>query len=328
MLIAEAKTADEVEDESSAPAVELTKKDAKELTALAGELKEGKRTIADINAARFIHLLPDALGCSRVDALGLVAKQVRDGSEEMKESADSEIVDLLWEKHGADPGVLNNLALEYLAQKTNLVHDAAAKITFDDPVKEMEKLVGIGRTKSFNALSVALGSSSQEVDEALAKPNVWMGDTASSAYVYLANLIHLRFNAVGRKDWTTDVKTLQDMIEADPEAKKIATESMGGELNYAELSDQQEIIQEAFNVKDWSKNPEHAAYLLRLNPYEARSLVASEIKKSPQATTMLLWKTYNPQYNTWIPFAAIGVAAIIALAIFGHKAKKWADMNA
>ena len=231
-------------------------------------------------------------------------------------------------KHGTDSGVLNNLALEYLAQKTNLVHDAAAKITFDDPVGEMEKLVGIGRTKSFSALSVALGASSQEVEEALAKPDVWMGDSSSSAYVYLANLIHLRFNAVGRKDWTADVETLKEMIESDPEATKIATESMEGELNFIELSDQQEIIQKAFDAKDWSKNPEHAAYLLRLNPYEAKSLVASELKKSPQATTLLLWKTYNPQYNTWIPFAAIGVVAILALAVFGHKAKKWADMNA
>ncbi len=44
--------------------------------------------------------------------------------------------------------------------------------------------------------------------------------------------------------------------------------------------------------------------------------------------TQLLWDTYQPQFAVWIPFAVIGVAAIIALAIFGQMAKKWSDMNA
>ncbi|RJP79694.1 MAG: MFS transporter [Candidatus Zixiibacteriota bacterium] len=44
--------------------------------------------------------------------------------------------------------------------------------------------------------------------------------------------------------------------------------------------------------------------------------------------TNLLWNTYHPQFYVWIPFAAIGVVAIIALVIFSQMAKKWADMNA
>ncbi|MBW2458196.1 MAG: MFS transporter, partial [Deltaproteobacteria bacterium] len=44
--------------------------------------------------------------------------------------------------------------------------------------------------------------------------------------------------------------------------------------------------------------------------------------------TKLLWETYQPQYAVWLPFAAIGVVAIIALGIFGQKAKRWKDMNA
>jgi len=44
--------------------------------------------------------------------------------------------------------------------------------------------------------------------------------------------------------------------------------------------------------------------------------------------TQLLWDTYSPQYAVWLPFAAIGVVAIIALAIFGQMAKRWSDMNA
>ncbi len=44
--------------------------------------------------------------------------------------------------------------------------------------------------------------------------------------------------------------------------------------------------------------------------------------------TKLLWDTYHPQYYVWIPFAAIGVLAAIALAIYGRLAMRWADMNA
>ncbi|MEP0846389.1 MAG: MFS transporter [Phycisphaerae bacterium] len=46
------------------------------------------------------------------------------------------------------------------------------------------------------------------------------------------------------------------------------------------------------------------------------------------AATQLLWDTYSPQYYVWIPFAAIGVVAAVALAIFGQMAKRWKDMNA
>jgi hypothetical protein len=46
-----------------------------------------------------------------------------------------------------------------------------------------------------------------------------------------------------------------------------------------------------------------------------------------QQATALLWQTYHPQL-IWLPFAAIGVVAAIALAIFGQLAKRWRDMNA
>jgi hypothetical protein len=65
-----------------------------------------------------------------------------------------------------------------------------------------------------------------------------------------------------------------------------------------------------------------------MNPFEARALVAAEVNLSSLSTTQLLWDDYHPQYKVWIPFAAIGFMAMIALAIFGQMAKKWADMNA
>jgi MFS family permease len=44
--------------------------------------------------------------------------------------------------------------------------------------------------------------------------------------------------------------------------------------------------------------------------------------------TKLLWDTYSPQFYVWIPFAAIGMAAIVALVIFSQMAKRWSDMDA
>ena len=44
--------------------------------------------------------------------------------------------------------------------------------------------------------------------------------------------------------------------------------------------------------------------------------------------TETLWTTYSPQYNVWLPFAGIGVAAIIALVIFARLARRWQDMDA
>ncbi len=48
----------------------------------------------------------------------------------------------------------------------------------------------------------------------------------------------------------------------------------------------------------------------------------------PRAATQLLWDTYDPQVWVWVPFAAVGVLATVALWIFGRMAKKWSDMNA
>ena len=68
--------------------------------------------------------------------------------------------------------------------------------------------------------------------------------------------------------------------------------------------------------------------LLQLNPNEARALAAVEVGDSAKSATSILWDTYSPQYRVWLPFAAIGIIAIIALAIFGNMAKRWKDMNA
>ncbi|MCU0979936.1 MAG: MFS transporter [Pirellulaceae bacterium] len=46
------------------------------------------------------------------------------------------------------------------------------------------------------------------------------------------------------------------------------------------------------------------------------------------AATQLLWDTYDPHLGVWLPFAAIGIVAAVALWVFGHMARRWSDMNA
>ncbi len=48
----------------------------------------------------------------------------------------------------------------------------------------------------------------------------------------------------------------------------------------------------------------------------------------PVQATRLLWDTYDPHLKVWLPFAAIGVAAIIALVFFARAARRWRDMDA
>ena len=46
------------------------------------------------------------------------------------------------------------------------------------------------------------------------------------------------------------------------------------------------------------------------------------------AATDLLWTTYNPGPAVWLPFAAIGGVAIVALVVFARMARRWQDMDA
>ncbi|MCK6457793.1 MAG: MFS transporter [Phycisphaerae bacterium] len=52
------------------------------------------------------------------------------------------------------------------------------------------------------------------------------------------------------------------------------------------------------------------------------------LDRSGPEVTQLLWDTYAPGYYVWIPFAAIGLIATVALGIYGQMAKRWSDMNA
>ena len=138
------------------------------------------------------------------------------------------------------------------------------------------------------------------------------------------------------------------MIESDPAAKRVVdsgideeswSQAVVGAIKrlfgkerqrslYERLAANPDLIQKALKEKDWGKTPQQAGALLQLNPLEARARVAAEVNQARLTATKMLWDKYNPQYKVWIPFAAIGVIATIALGIFGQMAKRWKDMNA
>jgi len=286
-------------------------------------------------------------GTKRIEVFDLLREFVNAKQPEGQTLSDSEIIANLWDEFGNSPEVVNDLALEYLAQATPLLADAvAAKVEFTeikDPVKDIEKHFGIGRTKSFYAFSAAIADDQQAVDAALAEFVTTLGNENDRYFAYLVARKNVRFKAVAKRDWSHDVPLLETMIESDPDAKAIVDQRIDEsqvfdwitgmfrddeQTRYERLAERQSLIQAALSAKDWSRTPGQTRALLRLSVPEARTRVAMEVNNTNEAATSVLWKNYHPQYIVWFPFAAIGVAAAIALAIFGQMAKRWADMNA
>jgi MFS family permease len=311
---------------------------------LGAKLAKAEINIEQIGVAGFAHLLPKALGVKRLQVLEIVRERINSERPADQPLDDTAIVHLLWERFGDDPEVLNNLALEYLAQGTSRMREAAGEMTFDDPAEDIEKRLGIGRTKSFAALSAALGADDQATNQVLERIQDGIENPNDRSIVYLAGRPHLRFIAVATKDWTREVNLLEEMIESDPAVMAVVRAGID-EMPWYErviswwgrdedqplarrLAEKQDLIQRALSKKDWSRTPDQAARLLGLNVFEARALVAAEVNQAPVTATHLLWETYHPQYKVWIPFASIGVLAAIALGIFGQMAKRWKDMNA
>lgn len=280
--------------------------------------------------APIVDLLPGIIGRSRAEAFDIVRDRMNRDRAPDAPLSDGQIVDQLWALLGDNPDVLDNLALEFLAQNTDQVADVVAAMHFADPVEELPARVGIDRTKSFAALACARGASQADVNAALSKLKVAAGDPDLRPAVYLAQLPHRRYNAVAKRDWSRHKPFLEALIASDPAAQAVVQTrlAMPEQIDYDKLPAHRDVIQAALAAKDWSLAPGQAAELLEINPYEARAQVAAELADAFLSTTHLLWDEYDPQYKVWIPFAAIGVLATIALAIFGQMAKKWADMNA
>jgi MFS family permease len=323
------------------------------LTALLDKMLEGVTALEELQLAQYVHLLPDVLELNRAEVLELVRQRMDAGRGEEEFLTEQEVNAALWRRFGDDPNNLDNLALEYLAQATELFPTAIERSGLQSPAddlsgrkEEIETRFGIGRTKAFLALGVALGADDSAVRKALREFDPGSGDSEDAVYAYLMSQPHHRFLAIARKDWTRDVDLLVAIVESDPKVREAMEEGLqersGGEQWRAfiksediealppveRMSERQDLVQKALSAKDWSRSPNLAARVLELNLYEARKLVAAEVNHSAQKATSLLWDAYKPQYRVWIPFAAIGVGATIALGIFGQMAKRWKDMNA
>ncbi len=80
--------------------------------------------------------------------------------------------------------------------------------------------------------------------------------------------------------------------------------------------------------KTWNGDPAQLAEVIGVARPEAFAMMKQVTGMDAIEATDVLWRMYNPQYNVWIPFASIGVVAVIALIIFAQMAKRWQDMNA
>jgi len=80
--------------------------------------------------------------------------------------------------------------------------------------------------------------------------------------------------------------------------------------------------------KNWNGNVSSLEDVLGVKRTEAMAKLQEVTGQDAVAVTKMLWETYHPHLHVWIPFAAIGVLAAIALWIFGRMARKWSDMNA
>ncbi|MBT3224148.1 MAG: hypothetical protein HN348_34200, partial [Proteobacteria bacterium] len=241
-------------------------------------------------------------------------------AEESVSGIDTTIRQKLWERYGSDPDVLDNLALEAIAQSTVLLAANIEEMTFEEPVSEIPAKVGVSRTQSFHALSAAHGAD----DKKLAA--IAGGLDPESIYGYLVGLEHVRFSAVARRDWKNDVTLLTDLIGEDKAAQEAARKQSGKNLEIKDIAAKQSLVQAALGAKSWTAK--EVAAVLELNPHEARARASIEAADAHMTTTKLLWTKYLPQYKVWIPFAIIGVLATIALGVFGQMAKRWKDMNA
>jgi len=79
--------------------------------------------------------------------------------------------------------------------------------------------------------------------------------------------------------------------------------------------------------KNWNGDVAKLETVLGVKRTEAMLKLQEITGMDAITATQRLWNSYSPQY-IWIPFAAIGVLAAIALWVFSRCAKRWQDMNA
>lgn len=78
----------------------------------------------------------------------------------------------------------------------------------------------------------------------------------------------------------------------------------------------------------WDGDVHTLESILGVSRTEAMDALVRATGLDPVSATQLLWDTYHPHLYTWLPFAAIGAASIVALWVFNRRARGWSDMNA
>jgi hypothetical protein len=293
--------------------------------------------------AAFVHRIPGILGISRAAALEKTRELVNKGVPRGQWKQDSDIIAMLWQQYGQDPQVLNNLALEYLAQATGRIETAVADIKFDTSTdlkkraNELEEKVGISSRKAFAALSAAVAAS-EPTRPKVPTSSLAAGPSDGQVYIELIKRPADRFDAIAKRDWKYDLGLLRELISSDPEAMKIVRQEIDkqgileglvlritkvfapneyeGEIspdgiNYYKLASRQDLVQKALAAKDWARTPDQVRSVLRLNPYESASL---ESQNAPKATKML-WDKYHP-YTVWYYLGFVGLLGTIGMIIF------------
>jgi len=80
--------------------------------------------------------------------------------------------------------------------------------------------------------------------------------------------------------------------------------------------------------KGWNGDVAQLEAVLGVTRPRAMAKLCEVTGLDPLGATRLLWDTYSPQLHVWIPFACVGVAAAVALWVFGRMARRWSDMDA
>jgi hypothetical protein len=291
--------------------------------------------------AAYVNRIPAILGIQRAGAMEKARELINKGMPRARWKQDSDIVAMLWQQYGEDPQVLNNLALEYLAQGTGRVETAVAESKFDTSAdlkkraEQLEEQLGINSRKAFAALAAAVAEPTQQktpTSTAAGEPD------DGQVYCELVKNPKDRFEAIAKREWKYDLGFLRELVSSDPEAIKIvraeidkqglleglvlritrifSPDEYEGEvsddgINYYKLALKQELVQKALAAKNWTRVPDQARRVMSLNPYEAASLRFQDASKA----TKMLWDKYHP-YTVWYYLGFVGLVGTIGMIIF------------
>ena len=76
----------------------------------------------------------------------------------------------------------------------------------------------------------------------------------------------------------------------------------------------------------WNGDVHGLEAFLGVSRTEAVPTLMRTVGQDANAVTRLLWDTYRP-YQVWYPFAAIGLASLVGVVVFGRISRRWKDLD-